>query len=866
MVLSRPQSASMRSKRPLSSSQGMLPTVSRQGSARPKSARMNGVLEKSKKSVSFEAVENSQKSGIQRCQTPGANVVLDSDIKETIIQEDKIDQSVPDIKVQDESDDDMNQEFFARLENDNEYLLTPFQTVIYDKIFPNSEDGGKAEVDGSKLYIARAIRLNQEINYSDFKLAVNRVVAFYPILQTTFFRNNKILDADVVGTLPQSKEWDPDSDLYMERMSSLDFPELENPDPEVLADFTTKWMRNHLDFNHLFKVLYIPLEKGLSNKSNTLIFIGSNIVLDHKSILYLNTEILKLFNFIDKYRQLRYSDSQIRDFLSNYKAKEKTTFLQFSQGCIDSKFSMDFWRTQCIESVQDEVEDDERWQFTQQLDRLKVEKRNLDGSKESLTKRIDNLSQEFKTLKKKRKKLDSGANGEGPMARFVDPTTQEVIIISVEAKDTLLQSVLGMENGEDNIAAFLDKHGVPKDVQRKINAPSLPIDKFAELTQEALADVPILTRERRKIVALAEYVSSRIRESFHQQHKIKGDYERRILKVKRDLDKATEMLAVVNDRLETNDDMTIRLNALLNPPRYDERIMPLNLNSVTDVAYDSDLHTNQTDYSFIPFTVNEEVVNQLRNFREAFLLSKQKGKDSGSSSVEIISSSDDADADTYNESTQIHQRRIRNANSVCTAAFCVLLRHISGQDKFSIGLTQSYRYRDMLVGPVSDTVPLKIDLTKKNLKFHSLFSKMYRGLYHARHQGTACPLTKIAKKYSHVKKLPIRFEYVSYKEYCLWEKAGMSIDDLMDTSSSNYSKLWTLNENDTFDLKLLLIEKQNCIEGGFIYRPEKFTTGQITKWMIKFQSILTSIEYSQRKIRIATMISRYISKINFQIV
>ena len=861
MALSRPLSASMRPKRPLSSSVG---TLFLKSSDRPKSAKLNSNEKFKKKSVTFGNVPEKVASMINRCPTPGANVVLnDLDMKETDLKED---QPVAEIKMHNDRDDELNQEFFARLENEYEYMLTPFQTAIYDRILPNSDDGVKAEVDGSRLYIARAIRFNQYVNYSDLKLAVNRVVALYPILQTTFFRNDKILDADVIGTLPQSKEWEPESDAFVEVMSTINFPELLNPDPELLADFATKWMRNHLNFNQLFKVLYIPLEQDLSNQSSyTLIFVGANIVLDQQSMIYLNTEIVNLFNYIVGYRQLQYSDRQIHKLVSNYKAKEKTTFLQFSQGCVDSKFSMDFWRTQCIESVQETIEDDERDKFKTQLDRLKVEKYNLNGSKDSLTKRINNLSHDLGTLKNKRKKLDSGSNGEGPMTKFIDPTTQEVIIISVEAKDALLQSVLGMENGVDNISAFLDKHSVPKDVQRKINAPSMSIEKFADITQESLANVPILTKERRKIVALAEYVSSRVRESFHQQHKIKGDYERRILKVKRDLDKATEMLAVVKERLEVNDDMAIRLNALLNPPRYDERIMPLNLNTVSAAAYDSKLYTNQTDYSFIPFTVSEDAVNQLRNFREAFLLSKQSEKGSGSSSVEMISSSDDSDVDKYNEETQTHQRSIRNANSVCIAAFCVLLRHISGEEKFSIGLTQSYRYRDMLVGPVSDTVPLKVDLTKKNLKFHSLFSKMYRGLYHARYQGTACPLTKISKKYLHVKNLPIRFEYVSYKEYCRWEKAGISLHDLMDTSSSNYSKLWTINENNTFDLKLIMVEKQNSIEGGFLYRSEKFTPGQITKWMIKFQSILTSIEYSQRKIRISTMISRYLPTLIFRL-
>ena len=878
MPLVRPVSASKRSiteaKRPISgsvrplSSQRSLSVASRPKSAKGTNSISNESLSRPKKSVSFiNAQEKSNDTLFKRCPTPAASVTLgDLQVQEAsnsiTIEQDQ--RSLIEI-VHDEALIEESEDFYARLENENEYFLTPFQTYIYDELYPNSDDPKKLETDGSRLYIARAVRLKQEIIYADLKLAVNRVVSLYPILETVFFRNEKILDADVVGTLPRYREWDSESDLYLEKINTIQNFELQNSDPEILADFTTKWMRGHLNFNNLFKVLFIPSDQNL-NISDTLVFIGANIVLDSLSVAFLSQEIMNLYSSIAQYRKMGIAENRLINFLSNYKVKEKASFLQFSQGCVDSRFSMDFWRTQCMEAVQETVEFEEREEFLKQIKKLGIEKYNLEGSKDSLTKRMGNLSNELKNLLQQRKKLDSGMNGEGPMTHFTDPTTNEVMTISVDAKDALLQSVLGIEGSNtESVVSFLDKHGVPKDVQRKINASSLPIETFSELNQQSLANVPILARERRKILALAEYVSSRIRESFHEQHKIKGNYERRILKTRRDLEKVNDMLAVVKERLEINDDMNLRLNAIINPPIFDERILPLNLNTVTAGNYNSGINFNQTAYSFVPFTVKDEVVVQLRNFREAYLLSKQNsagGKDSGSSSVEIITS-DESDSEKFNEKTQTHNRKLRNANSVCMAAFCVLLRHISGQDKFSIGLTQSYRYRDMLVGPVSDTVPLKIDLTKKRLEFRSLFSKMYRGMYHALHQGAACPLYKIAKKYSHVGHLPIRFEYISYKDFQRWQKAGITIEDLMDESvnASNkglgFTKLWTLNESDPFDLKLVLVETKDSIEGGFVYRPEKFTPSQITKWMIKFQSILSSIEYSQRKIRISTMISRY---------
>ena len=765
-------------------------------------------------------------------------------------------------------------EYYAVPEKEDEYTLTPYQLDIYNKLHPAKEEVEAKHFHpyrGDPLFVSQAFKFKHQFRVSDFQLVSNKICSLYDVLQSRFFRNDKIIDADVIGLIDK-KDWkEMGPNAFVEVIDPDHYVEFSNMNSESLTDFTKKWMHYHFDFKNLFKVLYIPTSKnGTSRKDapDYLVFVGCTLAVDSTSLSWLAREIINLYCECVEIRMAGLFNSVVMETLDAYRCKEKTSFCRFSDGCVESKFSMSFWRSQCMETVQESIEYLEREDLEGQLRKLEVERYNLKGSLASLNTRKGNLEYDLHRLMDQRKKLDSGQNGEGPMAMYVDPVTKETIVISVIAKAALIRAVLGLDMTNDNVLSFLDKHNVPKDVQRKIGASVMDVEKFSEVTEESIQNLGILKKDRRKLLALVDYVSTRIRESFHEQHKIKSGLERRILKIKRDLERVNEMLAVVKEQIETNDDMYIRLNSILKPPIYEARILSLNLRELQISQRQLPSSDYNARYGFVPFRVEDDVLTQLRNFREGFMLSKKQkafgGKLSDSDSNGMISSGDSSDQEE--DTTDGPKRRVKSVDAVCLAAFSVLLKHISGQDKFLLGLTQSYRSRDVLVGPLTDTVPLKIDMSKKRLEFRSLFSSLYRSLFHARQQGVACPSAKIGSKYKESQDLSVRFEFTPYKDTMGWLKNGMTREDLLcdDFFASEHhgyniqgERLWSISETDDYDLKLILFECKDSIEAGIRYRKDKFKEEQVMKWVTKFQSTLQSIEYSQRKIHVSTMISRY---------
>jgi hypothetical protein len=192
-----------------------------------------------------------------------------------------------------------------------------------------------------------------------------------------------------------------------------------------------------------------------------------------------------------------------------------------------------------------------------------------------------------------------------------------------------------------------------------------------------------------------------------------------------------------------------------------------------------------------------------------------------------------------------------------------------------VGLTQSYRTRDLLVGPASDTVPIKLDLSKKKLDFKSLFSTTHRTLFHAKQQGSAVPSSKIAEKYKFSQDLSVRFQFVSYKETQDWIARGLTVEDLLlrkefplgrPGHAIKSERLWSLSETDDYHFALVLVELKDRVEGVVRYKTDRFQSEQIEKWVRKFLSTLESIEYSRSKILVSTMISRYLLFLFFCII
>lgn len=761
------------------------------------------------------------------------------------------------------------EEFYPRDHKENEYILTPFQVSIYNKVNPPKDpERPSLPYKGPPLFISQAFKFDHQFRLPDLQAAANKVLSMYPILRTQFYRNEKIVDGDVQGLINKSDWRSLPADAVVEvvapsRHSSLS----DGIDGVSLTEFTTGWMRENPGFGRLYRILYVSdlnAEHLQKDSSEHVVFVGSTLIMDRRSLEWLVRETLKLYSHCNDLRLAGRFNSSIMEFLEAYECKERTSFATFSETCIESKFSMSFWRTQCIEVVQESIDHLEKDDLDGQIKKLELEKHNAKGSILSLSTRKTNIETDLNKLIEQRRRLDSGQNGEGEMYMFTDKRTNESIIISVEAKNELIKAAIGLDSATDTIVPFLDKHAVPKDVQRKIGASVLSVEGFAEMTDDSIQGLGILTRDRRKVLALRDHVATRIRDSFYEQQKIKSNLERRILKNKRDLDKINGMMSDAKEKLEVNDDMAMRLASILKPPIYEAHIPALTMRVLHTKLHQNPKTSNETYYGFIPFTIPQEILIQLRNFREGFMLSKKSATKGSDSSSTGMMSSDDSNEEDFDYKQG--ERQIKSVDAVCLAAFCVLLKHISGHEKFLLGFSQSYRSHDLLVGPLSDTVPLKVDMCKKRMPFESLFSSMHRAVFHARQQGAACPSSKIGNAFKSSKSLPVRFEVVSYKSTQAWLRKGMHVDDLLgksDVQSGNQTRsiqgkrLWDVDETDDFNLKLVLVEGRNSISGGIRYQTDKFTEAQVSKWVSKYLSVLQSIEYAQRKISVSTIISRY---------
>ncbi|KAJ3292741.1 hypothetical protein HK104_005074 [Borealophlyctis nickersoniae] len=799
--------------------------------------------------------------------------------------------------------DDADLEDEDEYRNESKYPPTPHQLQVYLKTCPSQEesDGGSTQslYTGPPFYLSQAYRLDRDVRVSDFAAVVNRICCTYNVLRTRFFRNEKIVDADVEGLLDKTQWYELPQEAFVEEVNPDDYSSLSMVNTATLTSFVRNWIGEQSKLDHTFTVLLFHRSRGYDQGPPTAVFIASTAVCDESSLTWVAREILSLYTDCANVRSRGGSDVAVRGLLDSYTRKEHYSFVDYAYDVSPNKHAMTYWKTQCVETVQETVDESERADLEGQVRRLNTEKAAYKTQVESLTKRKPDLEHELATLKQQRKQVDDGGEG-GAVTTYLDATSGEVIRISEQAKAALIRTVLGEEATGDHITSLLDKHEVSLEVQRKIGAADMSIETFASLSEGVVTAAGLLTKDRRKIMALSEYVRNRIKESLQEQSKVKFQLERRIAKVARDLETCTSNLKSAQDALESNDDMCIRLTNLLNPPYVELKIPPVALDKEADTLVKS---TTTTDYAqkwaFAPLSIPSEVLSGLRSFQEGFqthmrqrrahlrgggvTLSSSFGHDSDPGYPS--SGGDDSSGADSDSSLGLTSRHLRlsSPGAVCLAAFAVLLKHVSGNDKFLVGITQSYRHNGVLVGPLSDTVPLKVDFTRKGTTFNSLFGILSKELKEARRFGIACPSSVIQRQLGIEGGIPVRFEFIPFRDAEMWRQKGLSNDDILlgqyvapskggaeesassagggvagGGASGESDRLWSVDEQTDFDLKLVLVEGQNSILGGMRYRKDKFDEEKVAKWIAKYMSTLEGIEFGPRKIAITNMISRQV--------
>jgi hypothetical protein len=346
--------------------------------------------------------------------------------------------------------------------------------------------------------------------------------------------------------------------------------------------------------------------------------------------------------------------------------------------------------------------------------------------------------------------------------------------------------------------------------------------------------------------------------------------------------------------LDTVEDMHLRLSNILKPP-YSEIKVPI-LSLAHMEGKDMGVHFGSQDlsvdygdmYGWIPITIDEAIINNLRTFRHALRLQQtQRRKSKANSTAQVISANPNpvkkirarilreeggGDASSDEEGSEASDiddlllsttALLKPTDAACIAAFAVLMKHVTGKEKFVMGVNTHLRDKDVIAGPLTETLPLKFDLSHKKVTFEHVFGKTLRQLRKARKFGMHAPALALAQELKTSMDFPVQFEFITQAETDKWKKDGLRIEDLWSEDGVVYQeaqlrmeKMWSVDEHDKFDLKVILVESDDNVYGGFRYRKDKFDDEKIIKWIQKYELILHNIEYSPRKIYIANMISR----------
>ncbi|KAL2911899.1 hypothetical protein HK105_208619 [Polyrhizophydium stewartii] len=823
------------------------------------------------------------------------------------------------------------------------FRATPLQWDIYTRLHPSKDEKESptyTPYQGPQFILSQAyVIANHSLNRIDLVHVVNKVASLYTVVRTQFYRNERILDADVEGIIDRRQWQEVPDDAFVEIVDAQSHAVLmrglESGDiVGGVAEFSQNWIEN-ISEAAPFGVLAIvfppckvpggdadgddeylasstaeipppsPLQPPPQGPNGffVLVFAASMLVADDLSLTWIAREVVILYRECYRLHKFGKSDSEIVARVDSHASIESEQFHEFANECKRAKTDMAFWRAQCIEVKQDTVERSEKDDLEGQLRRLGKEKEVLRTSLSSLSKRKTELEAELKILRQQRREIDKGENGEGIISTYLDAASGEVIQITREARMALIKAVLGEDAATDNIMGLLDKHEVPKEAQRKIDAPSLTLETFAAITEASVEDLGLMSRDRRKIVALAEYVRNRIKDCLHEQTKVKFALERKIAKVTRDLESATDGVRSTQNLLESNDDLSIRLNYILKPPYVETKIMPLSLAG----QYEKTPHMpasidSSSRWGFVPLSIDAETLDNLRRFRANWAIAvknrqKQRRADPNvSSDNESLLDSEDSDGEEKSgtgakpsplrnqthaatadqasgpaaadqaeqpETTHTKRMKVKSIEVVCLAAFAVLLKHITGNDKFLLGISQSYRRHGLFVGPLSDTMPIKVDVSKPGLTFDSLFASLFKIFRDSRRHGVACTRLQVAGAYGITADLDVRFEFFSLRETKEWLRRGMTPADFLLGNAPCFKaegiqtqRIWADNDTDQYDIKLVIVETPTGIEGGIRYLRCRYDEEKITKWMAKYQLTLEGIDYGPRKIPISSLISR----------
>ena len=708
-------------------------------------------------------------------------------------------------------------------------------TDIYNKVVPHPEEKHPKQIPHHihEAFILNEPRVKIEILHD----IANRLVDEFEVLRTILSRNDKILDADVQGRI------EPTNKLNA-RISNIICKLTSGKDIITFLDLFTimkEWCVGKL-FDSTFNILYMEGKKNSidGEKISFIVITGSSALFDQDSISCISKYIIQLYSHHGTTPTPKISPTHFSTFLKSIQGTDKIS----SEHHNSTSKALNFWREQCIENVDNKINPNEEESMLKKLEKLEKESDKLSTQINILKTKKTTQEKSLGVIRSERMELEKQHNS--PQTGFFDPVTNEMVYIPSDTRHAVLTIVFGEEeaeagkSGEEKLQIFLRKHQASPDCIMAINREVHTVEEFCAIAPGRFSYLP--NDDKQKILLLAEIVRNRLKEALHDQKSFVFKLERRISKGERELKESLSQLQTAQVKFDINDDLRIKLKTTLNPPDITNKLEPIALEKHAFVLEEGMYEM----YDYVPLDVSKEVVDKLRNFQD--YLSSLEGK------TEL-----EKNNCFRHEKIKGKTRQTANVMAVCLAAFAVILKHIKGQEKFLIGVKQDYRDETSL-GPFSDTMPVKIDLSSKELTLNSLVAGLWSVIQEGRENVVNAPSTYVNEKVG-FQEPSIIFEFITEKQYRDMSTFGINDDDLLQKREAadgegKFQRLWMIDEREKFDLKLKIIDTGDELKCCFQFKMGKYELTKVSKWVDKFDGALWQIEYGTKKLLINSMISR----------
>ncbi len=711
-------------------------------------------------------------------------------------------------------------------------------------ILPGVDEGRERNIY-EQYFLTQCFGLSQRL---DTRLALNvvkKLVTEYQILGSSISRNAKIIDADIECYVDETPMYDIDPSRYFE---SANINGGGETGVAALQSFVQDWQSKR-DLSNPFGILL--LGGSLDLYEQIIIFGGSLTIIDEISLTWIGKKFFLL-----------YEEAKLNsEALEKYVKEENFPHDDYSFQILRTNSDLTFWKCQCVEITRDSVDPIEQLSIEKKLKSLAKETHNLQVSFLTSSKKRAELEKDLVVKRKQRFAIDHSIHGNNEAPVYImDPSTAEIMELSLVAKNALIKTVLGEEASGENILPLLEKHEVSLEVQHKLNGQHITLEDFAMLTEASVECFNLSPKDRRQILALADYTKNRIKECVQEQGKVKFALERQIAKLARSLETTMDSIKETRRKIDLNEDMSYRLSNILHPPFVERKVEPLVLNQSNPLPN----NTIDRKWGMIYFDINEETMDNLRRFRSDWTnnFRNKKKSEEGNDSSENESLLD-SDGEESSSIRNDRKWKDKSVGGVCIAAFGVLMKHITGNDSFLVGVVTTFRSHGLIVGPLTEIVPVKIDLSKKDLSFSGLFSSVHKIFKHIQRHGKSCPKAYLSRKLDCSLEFPVVFQFISRTEMQEWNRLGVSINDLLsrqDTSESfgnlEVERLWSRNPQDHAALKFIMVEAGDRLECAVRYCKDSFDEGKVMRWVGKFQSTLDGIDCSRRKLSVTSMITR----------